>query len=150
MQVRDGVQRIGLIGDPVDHSLSPAFQQPALDTLDDPIRYELWPTSAAEVAARLDDIRAGRALGAHVTLPHKERAFKPVDDSTDLARRAGAVNTVSVRAGRLLGDNTDIHGFIVPLRERHFPFAASRAIVVGAGGAARGVVVALLDAGIGS
>jgi shikimate dehydrogenase len=141
-------QRIGLIGNPVEHSLSPSFQQPAFDALDLPIRYELWQTTLEDLPRRLGDIRAGRALGANVTVPHKEAACALMDNLSDVARRAGAVNTVSTVEGRLVGDNTDVHGFIVPLRERGFDFSASRAIIVGAGGAARGIAVALLDAGI--
>lgn len=140
--------RIGLIGDPVEHSLSPSFQQPAFDALGLSIRYELWQASLDELPARLDDIRTGRALGANVTVPHKEAAFALMDSVSDAARRAGAVNTVSLQDGRLVGDNTDVHGFIVPLRERGFDFVASRAVILGAGGAARGIAVALLDAGI--
>lgn len=142
--------RIGLIGDPVEHSLSPSFQQPAFDALDLPIRYELWPTTRSELPARLDDIRAGRAIGANVTVPHKEATFALIDTVSDVALRAGAVNTISVQDGDLVGDNTDVHGFIVPLKAQGFDFPASRAILVGAGGAARGVAVALLNAGIAS
>lgn len=141
-------QRIGLIGDPVEHSLSPAFQQPAFDALGLAVHYELWQTTLEELPARLDDIRAGRALGANVTVPHKEAAFRLVDDVSETARRIGAVNTISVNNGRLVGDNTDVHGFTVPLRDRDFDFEASHAVILGAGGAARAVVVALLDAGI--
>ena len=141
-------RRIGLIGDPVEHSLSPFFQQPALDSLGLDIRYELWPTPLAALPGRLDDLRAGRALGANVTVPHKEAVFAAMDDVSDLALRAGAVNTIVPRNGRLFGDNTDIHGFVVPLREREVRFEGLDAIVLGAGGAARGIVVALLNAGV--
>jgi shikimate dehydrogenase len=142
-------RRVGLIGDPVEHSLSPAFQQPAFDALGLDIRYELWPTPLAALPARLADLRAGRALGANVTVPHKEAVFSAVDDASLVARRAGAVNTIIPRDGRLYGENTDVHGFVVPLRERGFDFGTAAAVVAGAGGAARGIVVALLDAGIG-
>lgn len=142
-------RRIGLIGDPVEHSLSPSFQQPAFDASGLSIRYELWHTPLNDLPRRLNDIREGRALGANVTVPHKEATFALMDDVSDVARRAGAVNTVVMRDGRLTGDNTDVHGFTVPLQERDFPFSVARAVVLGAGGAARGVVVALLDAGIG-
>ena len=141
-------RRIGLIGDPVEHSLSPFFQQPALDSLGLDIRYELWPTPLAALPGRLDDLRAGRALGANVTVPHKEAVFAAMDDVSDLALRAGAVNTIIPRNGRLFGDNTDIHGFVVSLREREVRFEELDAIVLGAGGAARGIVVALLNAGV--
>lgn len=143
-------QRIGLIGNPVEHSLSPAFQQPAFDAFGIAIRYELWPTTLEELPNRMDDIRSGRALGANVTVPHKEAASALMDTISAVARRAGAVNTISVRNRRLTGDNTDVHGFIVPLRERAFNFHTARAVILGAGGAARGVAVALLDAGIAS
>jgi len=143
-------QRIGLIGDPVEQSLSPAFQQPAFDTLGLSIRYELWQTRLDELPARLDDIRSGRALGANVTVPHKEAAFALVDSVSDTARRIGAVNTISIRDSQLIGDNTDVYGFIAPLHDRQFAFSTARAVIVGAGGAARAVVVALLDAGIAS
>jgi shikimate dehydrogenase len=141
-------QRIGLIGEPVEHSLSPAFQQPAFDALELSITYELWPTKRDDVAARLDDIRQGRALGANVTVPHKELAYSLMDEVSATARRAGAVNTVSVRDGQFIGDNTDVYGFSVPLYDRDFAFASTSAVILGAGGAARAVAVALLDAGI--
>lgn len=141
-------RRIGLIGDPVEHSLSPAFQQPAFDLLGLNVRYELWPTPLATLPERLDDLRAGRAHGANVTVPHKEAACAAMDEVSDLARRAAAVNTIVARDGRLFGDNTDIYGFIVPLAQRAVDFRRLDAIVLGAGGAARGIVVALLDAGV--
>jgi shikimate dehydrogenase len=141
-------RRVGLIGDPVAHSLSPAFQQPAFDALGLDIRYELWPTPADAFPTRMAELRSGAALGANVTVPHKLLAFEAMDEVSDVARRAGAVNTIVVRDDRLYGDNTDVYGFTVPLRERGFDFAASHAVILGAGGAARGVLVALLDAGI--
>lgn len=141
-------RRVGLIGDPVEHSLSPAFQQPAFDALGLDVRYELWPTPLDVLPSRLDDLRSDRAIGANVTVPHKELAFAAMDEVSDLARRAGAVNTIVPRGGRLFGDNTDIYGFIVPLAAQGVRFAELDAVVLGAGGAARGIVVALLDAGV--
>ena len=139
--------RVGLIGNPVAHSLSPAFQQAAFDSLGLSVRYELWQTSEAELPARFEELRRGRALGANVTVPHKEAACAAMDEISDLARRVGAVNTVVPRCGRLYGDNTDVHGFVTPLRAMGFDVANAHAVVLGSGGAARGVVVALLDAG---
>lgn len=139
--------RVGLIGDPVEHSLSPAFQQPAFDSLGLGVRYELWPTPSAAIPQRLAMLRSGEAFGANVTVPHKEAFYRAVDTCSARAQRAGAVNTIIARDGRLHGDNTDIHGFIVPLHERGFSFATRTVVVLGAGGAARGVLVALLEAG---
>ncbi|HUG16367.1 MAG TPA: shikimate dehydrogenase [Thermomicrobiales bacterium] len=139
---------VGLIGNPVAHSLSPAFQQAAFDACELPLRYELWQTETDEIPERLRRIRDGNALGANVTVPHKEAVTTLMDDLSQTALRIGAVNTVIRNGASLIGDNTDAHGFIVPLREGSFEFDSSNAVIVGAGGAARAVVVALLDAGI--
>ena len=82
-----------------------------------------------------------------MTVPHKPAVFGLVDEVSERARRAGAVNTVVNRDGRLFGDNTDIPGFLAPLAERGLDLDATPAVILGAGGAARGVVVALLAAG---
>jgi shikimate dehydrogenase len=141
--------RIGLIGDPVAHSLSPVFQQAAFDALGIPVRYELWRTAADEIPARLAALRSGEIYGANVTVPHKQAFAAVVERLSEVARRAGAVNTLMLdEDGRLYGDNTDVYGFIQPLRERDFPFSESAAVILGAGGAARAVVVALIEAGI--
>jgi len=139
--------RIGLIGFPVEHSLSPVFQQVALDTLGIPARYELWPTPPAELPQRIASLRAPGTVGANVTVPHKEAVAELVDELAPRARRVGAVNTVIVRGQRLIGDNTDVPGFLFPLRERQLPLADLRVTLLGAGGAARAVIVALLDQG---
>jgi shikimate dehydrogenase len=132
-----------VIGDPVAHSISPAMQQPALDALGVPATYELWHTPAAELPARIASLRAPDVLGANVTVPHKQAVMGGLDEVSVMARRAGAVNTIINRDGRLLGDNTDIYGFATALRAV-CPDAAQRsALVLGAGGAARGVVLAL-------
>lgn len=141
-------KRIGIIGDPVDHSLSPVMQQAALDALEIPIDYLLWPTKADEIPSRIAALRAGEWFGVNVTVPHKEAFVDLVDELSDLARRAGAVNTVSMRNGRLVGDNTDIPGFLAPLNEHAFTFSESAALILGAGGASRAAAIGLLDAGI--
>ncbi len=141
------MQRIGLIGFPVEHSLSPVFQQAAFDALGLDVRYELWPTTAEQMPQRVSGLRSPNILGANVTVPHKQRAFDLVDRASDVARQAGAVNTIIKAEGELLGDNTDVPGFLAPLRSRGLPLVEMRVVVLGAGGAARGVVVALLAAG---
>jgi shikimate dehydrogenase len=80
-------------------------------------------------------------------VPHKERAFALMESVSDIARRAGAVNTIVKRDGRLHGENTDVPGFLAPLQQRGFDLSRMSVVVLGAGGAARGVVVALQSAG---
>jgi shikimate dehydrogenase len=137
----------GLIGFPVEHSLSPAFQQAAFDALGLDVRYELWPTTDEQMPERVASLRADTYIGANVTVPHKERAFALMESVSDIARRAGAVNTIVKRDGRLHGENTDVPGFLAPLQQRGFDLSRMSVIVLGAGGAARGVVVALQSAG---
>jgi shikimate dehydrogenase len=139
--------RVGLIGDPIAHSLSPAIQQPALDALGIAARYEPWPTTAVDLAARIAGLRDRAVLGANVTVPHKLAVMALLDEVSPLARRAGAVNTIVQRDGRLLGENTDVHGFESALAEAD-PEAATRpTLILGAGGAARAVALALGEGG---
>ena len=144
-----GSYRLGVIGDPVVHSLSPALHQPALDELRIPAVYERWQTPVAEIASRVESLRDQAILGASVTLPHKVAVLGLVDDASLGARRAGAVNTVVSRGGALFGDNTDIHGFSVAVSEALAGHIPPVAVVLGAGGAARAVVLALEAAGVG-
>ncbi len=148
MESSPQINRIGLIGDPVAHSLSPVFQQAAFDALNIPVQYELLHTPLEELDERVRQLRSGAFSGANVTVPHKEFFFEAVDERSEVAERAGAVNTIVCDSGRLYGENTDVHGFASSLRDVGFPFNGSTAMILGAGGAARGVIVALLDNGI--
>ena len=137
-----------MIGDPVAHSLSPALHQPALDELRIPATYERWHTTAAELPERIAGLRLPDALGASVTVPHKIAVMSLVDEVSPAAARAGAVNTVVNRNGVLFGDNTDIHGFTMTVSEALGGDVPRTALVLGAGGAARAVVLALEAIGV--
>jgi shikimate dehydrogenase len=144
-----GPYRLGVIGDPVAHSLSPALHQPALDQLGIPAVYERWHTTAAELESRVAGLREPGFLGASVTVPHKIAVKNLLDEVSPAARRAGAVNTIVNRGGALFGDNTDIYGFGVTVADGVGGRTPQVAIVLGAGGAARAVVLALEAAGAG-
>jgi shikimate dehydrogenase len=93
-------------------------------------------------------MRSLGVVGLSVTMPHKHEAATLVDDLTPTARRLGVVNCITARAGRLVGDATDGPGFVAALAAgAHFDVAGRRCVVVGAGGAARAVVLALAEAG---
>jgi shikimate dehydrogenase len=140
-------KRVGLIGNPVKQSLSPVFQQVAFDAAGIETTYELWLTEDHEVSSTINALRSLDYIGANVTVPHKPAACREVDELSDRARRAGAVNTIINQDGHLIGDNTDIPGFRAPLIDQGIDLSGIRVVVLGAGGAARGVVVALLEAG---
>jgi shikimate dehydrogenase len=131
----------------VAHSISPAMQQPALDALGIDAIYERWHTPLAELPARIASLRAPDVMGANVTVPHKLAVMPMLDEISDLARRAGAVNTIINRDGRLSGDNTDVYGFATSLLSAAPDAAKRRALILGAGGASRAVLLALVQIG---
>lgn len=143
---------LGLVGYPLGHSLSPRLHRAALQALSqrgDYRLYEVPPEDEATVRHLLDALRQGRLHGLNVTIPHKRRAAALADALTPTAQAIGAVNTLFAREGRLWGDNTDAPGFWTDLRAQ-LPAASARpgmALVLGAGGAARAVVYALLRHG---
>lgn len=139
--------RLGLIGCPVAHSLSPSIQQPALDALTVAARYELWSTAVVDLPSRISGLRAPDVLGANVTVPHKLAVMHLLDEVSPVARRAGAVNTIVQRDGHLLGENTDVHGFGAALTEIDPDAAGRPTLILGAGGAARAVALALAERG---
>ncbi|MDP9180799.1 MAG: shikimate dehydrogenase [Chloroflexota bacterium] len=145
------MQYLGVITDPGKQSTSPAFQQAAIDALGLGIVYERWPTSPDGLATRVIGLRAPSVLGANVTIPHKEAVMPMLDELDALAQRVGAVNTILNREGRLSGYNTDVEGSLRALRDdAAFDPRGCHAVIAGAGGAARAVVVALIEAGAGS
>ena len=144
------IRLVGLIGDPVGHSRSPALHNAAFAHLDIPARYELWPTSAADLPARVDSLRAPHVLGANVTLPHKIAVLALLDRCDPEVERIGAANTIIREAdGSLTGANTDAPAFLASLRQDGgFDPAGRSAAILGASGAARAAAVALLGVGI--
>jgi shikimate dehydrogenase len=149
-EVGPEVRIVGVIGSPVAHSLSPLLHTTAFRALG---LGERWRSFAFEVApgeagAALADVRRLHLSGVSVTMPHKAAVAALVDDCSDVARRLGAVNCVQHRYGTLFGTNTDGEGFVASLaRGAGFDPAGRRCVVIGAGGAARAVVLALAGAG---
>lgn len=140
----------GVFGWPVEHSRSPRLHGYWLEAYGIDGAYVPLPVRPEHFEQALRLLPALGFAGANVTLPHKEAALKAVDESSALARRIGAVNTVIVRDdGSLYGDNTDAEGFVANLREGAPGWDAGTgpAVILGAGGVARAVGVALLDAG---
>jgi shikimate dehydrogenase len=137
-----------VIGDPVRHSLSPAIFNDAFAAVGLDWVFVALPVADGEAVAALAGMRALQIDGLSVTMPHKTAVADAVDELTDDARRLRAVNHVTLRDGRLVGDNTDGGGFLAALRaDLGFDPAGTRCAVVGAGGAARAVVLALGRAG---
>ena len=144
-------KRIVLLGHPVKQSLSPAFQQAAFDHVGLPVRYEVMDVPPKELAAAVAALRADAdVIGANVTIPHKETIGALLDSVTEECATIGAVNTITRAGSRLVGRNTDVAGLRGSLDAlldgRRMPRAA---LILGAGGAARAAVAALVGAAVG-
>jgi 3-dehydroquinate dehydratase / shikimate dehydrogenase len=134
----------GVVGLPVSHSVSPAMHNAAFAATGIDAVYLPLPAVNAG-----DFVTFGRALGVKgvsVTIPHKVTLFDHVDELDAVARRIGAINTIRVIDGRWIGGNTDVEGFLQPLVER-FDLKGLKASILGSGGAARAVAVALSASG---
>lgn len=160
--------RLGVMGWPVAHSLSPIMQNAALQALGLPWTYDLLPVPPPDLATAVQALRAQGFVGANVTVPHKQAIMPHLDGLTPVARAIGAVNTLfwdmpsadvhpaapigalseaDVECKHLFGDNTDGTGFIADLTAHGLVVASRRVLVIGGGGAARAVVYALAAAG---
>ena len=136
--------KLGIIGYPIAHSISPVFQQAALDSCGISATYRAYEVAPEEVGPFIEGLRSPDTYGINVTVPHKESVITYLDEVDDWATRAGAVNTIVNRNGRLTGHNTDGLGFLTALRQAGgFEPRGRRVLLLGAGGAARGVVLAL-------
>ena len=141
---------LGIIGYPIGHSISPRFQQAALDFCGIDAEYRAYPVAPEDVGRFVAGLRQPGILGINVTVPHKEAVIPFLDEIDDWATEAGAVNTIVNRQGRLTGHNTDGYGFLRALQQGgSFQPRGRRTLILGAGGAARGVVLALAREGVG-
>jgi 3-dehydroquinate dehydratase/shikimate dehydrogenase len=134
----------GVVGNPIGHSLSPAMHNAGFSALGLDAVY--LPLQAADADDFVAFARAVGLRGASITAPYKVALLSHVDEVEPLARRVGAINTIAVRNARWIGANTDVHGFVAPLLGR-IALKGTRAAVLGAGGAARAVAVALIEQG---
>jgi len=136
----------GLLGHPVGHSLSPAMHNSAMKHLGIDMCYVAFDVEPSDFGTVLEGMRSMKAVGTNITIPHKEAAFGWVDHLDSTAETAGAVNTVIFGYDGSKGYNTDIIGVSRTLSGLAVP-GRRKAMVLGAGGAARGVICALLKEG---
>ncbi|MEO5656791.1 MAG: shikimate dehydrogenase, partial [Nitrospiria bacterium] len=135
---------MALFGDPVAHSRSPQMHNAAFRALKLDYCYVPFAVSPRALRTAVGGIRALGIVGANVTIPHKEVVIPYLDELSEEARLIGAVNTIHHDRGRLVGHNTDARGFLRAFREdTEVSVRGGRFLVLGAGGAARAVVMAL-------
>jgi len=150
MNIFSGKTRVvGIIGYPIAHSLSPKMQNAAFEACELDYVYVPFEVSPENLAAAVSGLRALGVHGFNVTIPHKTTIIPYLDRLDPGAEEAGAVNTVTLRDGLMIGYNTDGDGLVASLAEDlEYTPGAGIVLVVGAGGAARGAVAALCRAGV--
>ena len=137
-------KRVGIIGYPIRHSISPIFQQAALDHYLIDATYQAWEVEPPSLPEHIRQLRSPNTLGINVTVPHKETVIPLLDEVDDFAGAAGAVNTIVNEDGNLVGHNTDGVGFLKALEDNeHFQPQGSKVLIIGAGGSAKAVALAL-------
>lgn len=141
-------KNLGLIGYPVEHSLSPVIQNPAIAASGQDFAYIAMPVKEVELETAVKGLQALGFCGFNVTIPHKVNIIKFLDAIDENAKMIGAVNTVVVEDGKLTGHNTDSVGFVTGLEKKGFVVKGKKAVLLGAGGAARAVVWGLIKSGI--
>ena len=134
--------RLGVFGDPVEHSLSPKMQNAALNQCKIDLQYARFHISPDELREAIDLIRKLEFVGVNLTIPHKIAALSMVDIAEENAKRIGAINVVKVEGGKLHGFNTDGRGFARAIREEFsVDLRDLRVMILGAGGAARAIAL---------
>lgn len=132
-----------VIGDPIDHSLSPALHNASFAFLGLDCTYIAYRIPKGELDAGIDDLRKIGISGFNVTIPHKVDMMRLLDEADAVCTTVGATNTVVNTDGYLKGYNTDVDGFLDPIKRRKIDCNGMDALVVGAGGAARAIVAGL-------
>ena len=149
IEYRNGTGLLAVIGDPIAHSLSPLLHNTMIRELG---RDDLYLAVRLARGGLPEFIRAAKTLpitGFNLTMPHKQDVLPYLADMTPEARRAGSVNSVRIREGRLEGHSTDGMGFRRALQDLGYDFPGQNVTILGAGGAARSVAYSLAEAGCG-
>jgi shikimate dehydrogenase len=147
LKITGKTKLLGIIGNPIEHSLSPVMQNEAIKALGLDYVYIPFPVKADRLSTVLNGFSAIDLVGFNVTIPHKQAIIPLLDEVTNTAKMIGAVNTVWRTETGWKGTNTDIDGFIAPLRQIKHNWSQVCPIILGNGGAARAVVVGCAELG---
>ncbi len=138
--MRDMLKTFAVIGDPIDHSLSPTIHNAAYRELKLECTYIAYRVNKGDLASGVQSLKKIKIAGFNVTIPHKIEMMKYLDDVDDTCKMIGAVNTVFNDDGILRGFNTDMDGFLDPIKRKEIPIKDSKILLLGAGGASRAII----------
>ena len=134
------LKTFAVIGDPIDHSLSPTIHNAAYRELEMECTYIGYRIPKGELATGIESLKKIKIAGFNVTIPHKIEMMKYLDNLDSTCEKIGAVNTVLNDDGILRGFNTDMDGFLEPIKRKEISIKNSRVLLLGAGGASRAIV----------
>ena len=134
------LKTFAVIGDPIEHSLSPTIHNAAYRELEMECTYIAYRVVQGELATGIESLKKIKISGFNVTIPHKIEMMKYLDNLDDNCKKIGAVNTVLNDDGILRGFNTDMDGFLEPLKRKEIEIKNSKILMLGAGGAARAII----------
>jgi len=139
---------LGIIGNPVSHSLSPVMHNAAIASMGLDYVYVPFAVEIDKLVTAVKGLEAiASVVGFNLTIPHKQEIIPFLDEITDIAKAVGAVNTVKRSDRGWIGTNTDVHGFLVPLRSIERDWQNIQAVILGSGGAAKAAVVGCFELG---
>ena len=136
-----------VIGDPIEHSLSPSIHNAAFKALNLDCTYIAYRIPRGELKEGIESLRQIKIAGFNVTIPHKIEMMQYLDEINPECKIIGATNTVSNENGKLVGYNTDMDGFLEPIKKRNIPISGQSVLVLGSGGAARAIVAGFAKEG---
>ncbi|ACK69146.1 shikimate 5-dehydrogenase [Gloeothece citriformis PCC 7424] len=138
---------LGVIGDPVEHSLSPVMHNAVIDHLNLNYIYVPFAVKPEDLRTAIAGLEAIGVVGFNLTIPHKQTIIPLLSTISETAQLVGAVNTVWRTETGWSGTNTDVHGFLAPLKRLNLPWSQVSPVILGNGGAARAVVVGCYEMG---
>lgn len=142
------MEKLFLIGDPVEHSLSPLLHGAMIAQTGAAVTYETKRLAPRELAEFVSQAKQGGCIGFNVTMPYKEAILPLLDEISPVARACGAVNTVCIREGRAVGYNTDGRGFLDSVQAHGFDPEGKTVLLLGTGGAGEAICHELVHAGV--
>ncbi len=149
MQITGHTKIVGIIGAPIEHSRSPQIHNAAIAALSLDYVYVPFHVQPDNLGAAIEGFKAANVVGINVTIPHKQNVIPYLDEISREATLIGAVNTLIFKDGAISGENTDAPGFLQAMQEEELDVPqGGSAVIIGAGGSSRAVVVALALAGV--
>ena len=141
------MEKFGLLGEKLGHSFSKEIHKAFFKTIQKEAEYSLIEKKYEEIPNFLEELRSGEYKGINVTIPYKLEVIKYLDEVSEIAKKIGAVNTITLKDGKLIGDNSDYFGFLKTLELNDIDVNGKKVLVLGTGGASKAIYNALIDNG---